>query len=203
MRLDPARTVLVDVDTQVDFVEPDGALYVPGAEKCKDNFARLLAAARRNSVLVIASADAHAGDDPEFAQFPPHCVVGTPGQRRVIETEPSISTVVSVDGDLPRARERGATLVLEKVQFDLFTNPAADRLFEESGVKTAVVFGVALDYCVRAAALGLRERGYETLLVRDATEPVTAEGGMRTEVELARAGVRFASTEEIVSAFER
>jgi nicotinamidase/pyrazinamidase len=198
MRLDPKSTVLVDVDTQVDFVEPEGALYVPGAEKLKGNFAKLIAKARERGVLVVASADAHTPNDPEFAQFPPHCLAGSPGARRVPETEPERARVVSVDGEATASA--ASTVVLEKVKFDLFTNPAADRIFEESGAETAVVFGLALDYCVRAAALGLRERGYDTVLVRDATEPVTPEGGVRTEAELVKAGVRFASTADVVAA---
>jgi len=43
--IEALRAVFVDVDTQVDFVEPDGALYVPGAERLKPAFARLIAAA--------------------------------------------------------------------------------------------------------------------------------------------------------------
>lgn len=200
MRLVPDQTVFIDVDTQIDFVEPEGALYVPQAERLKTNFARLLDAARGHGVPVVASADAHPPDDPEFTIFPPHCVVGTPGQARVAETEPERALVVPLDGEAPSQAGPGVTVVLEKVKFDLFTNPAADRVIAETGAKTAVVFGVALDYCVRAAALGLSERGYQTLVVRDATAPVTAEGGASTEEELAARGVRFASTEDVLAA---
>lgn len=200
MRLDPKRTVFVDVDTQVDFVEPGGALYVPAAEKLKPNFARLVHAARQAGVPIVASADAHAPDDPEFAQFPPHCLAGSPGARRVSETHPELSVIADVHGRMPKDQPAGATIVLEKVKFDLFTNPAADRVLVATGAKTAVVFGVALDYCVRAAALGLRERGYDTVLVRDATESVALETGSKAEAELREAGVAFASTEEILAA---
>lgn len=199
MSLDPNDTVFVDVDTQVDFVEPDGALYVPGAERLKPAFARLLEAARRHRRPVVASADAHAPDDPEFGTFPPHCLAGTPGQKRVQETEPARARVIGIDG--AEVGGEGDTIVLEKVKFDLFTNPAAASVLAESGAKTAIVFGVALDYCVRAAALGLRERGYDTWLVRDATAPVTEEGGARVEAELRDAGVVFTTTDEVASAF--
>lgn len=200
MRLDPDRTVLIDVDTQVDFVEPGGALYVPNAEKLKPNFARLVRAAREAGVPIVASADAHPEDDPEFLVFPPHCLAGTPGQRRVAETEPARAVIADVHGQMPVHHAAGATVVLEKIAFDLFTNPAADRVLAATGAKTAVVFGVALDYCVRAAALGLCARGYDTVLARDATEAVATETGAKAEAELRAAGVRFATTEEIVAA---
>lgn len=195
-------TVFVDVDTQVDFIEPDGALYVPGAERLKPRFSALIEAARAAGVPVVASADAHLPNDPEFGQFPAHCLVGSVGQARVPETEPERPMIVAADGTLrddPGAP--GGTIVLEKVAFDLFTNPAADEVLRETGADTAVVFGVALDYCVRAAALGLRDRGYRTLVVEDATAPVTAEGGARARAELAAAGVEMVSTAEIVAAF--
>lgn len=200
MRLDPNRTVFVDVDTQVDFVEPDGALYVPKAETLKPAFARLIAAARAHDLPLVASADAHEPGDPEFEIFPPHCVAGTPGQRRIAETEQPSAQLVPLDGRIDGVLDRARPVVLEKVKFDLFTNPAADAALSASGAETAVVFGVALDYCVRAAALGLRERGYDTVVVRDATAPVTTEGGAKTELELEEAGVRFATTDEVLAA---
>jgi len=198
MRIATDGVVFVDVDTQIDFVEPSGALYVPGAETLKPRFARLIEAARRHAIPVIASSDAHAPDDPEFEVFPPHCVAGTPGQRRIAETEPERAVVVPAAGGSASA-DRGATVVLEKTTFDFFSNPAAAQVVSDTGARTAVVFGVALDYCVRAAALGLRERGYDTVLVSDATAPVTAEGGAETERELEAAGVRFTTTEELLA----
>ena len=197
--LEPSDTVFVDVDTQVDFVEPSGALYVPTAETLKPAFLRLLDAARRHGRPVVASADAHPKGDPEFAVFPPHCLAGSSGAQRVAETDPGDARVISADGE--RVRGDGATTLLEKQTFDLFDNPAATGVFAALGVKTAVVFGVALDYCVRAAALGLVERGYQTIVVRDATAPVTREGGEATAAELTAAGVRFMSTDDVVQAF--
>ncbi len=199
MRLDSSTTVFVDVDTQIDFVEPSGALYVPRAETLKGAFATLIAAARSHRVPVVASSDAHGPDDPEFQIFPPHCVAGTHGQKRIAETAPVDPKVVALGAPPPRVA-RGETIVLEKVKFDLFTNPSAEPVLRATGASTAIVFGVALDYCVRAAALGLRERGFETIVVRDATAPVSIEKGELTERELRDAGVKFASTADVVAA---
>ena len=48
--------VFVDVDTQRDFLEPDGALAIPGAEAILPNLARLTAFARRQGIPVLATA---------------------------------------------------------------------------------------------------------------------------------------------------
>lgn len=199
MILSSQHTVFIDVDTQIDFVEPSGALYVPGADVLKPRFARLVAAARSAGVAIVASADAHPEEDPEFEAFPPHCIAGTAGAGRVEETAIEHDRVVEPDGT---SSGEGRSVLLKKTAFDLFTNPEADRVIAATGAKTAVVFGVALDYCVRAAALGLRERGYETVLVRDATAPVTEEGGANAVAELEAAGVRFATTDEVIAALD-
>src|SRR5271157_4031093 len=75
-----------DVDTQVDFMLPEGKLYVPGAERIIPTLARLTNWAAQHQVRVIASADAHQPGDEEFSLYPPHCLAGTPGQKKIPET---------------------------------------------------------------------------------------------------------------------
>ena len=65
----------VDVDTQLDFMLSNGALYVPGAERMIPKLRRLFDFARKNEISILSSVDAHTPDDPEFSSFPPHCVV--------------------------------------------------------------------------------------------------------------------------------
>ena len=80
--------VLWDVDTQVDFVLPEGKLYVPGAEEVAPTMQRLVQAARTAGIPHVASADDHEltddeiSDDPDFATtYPPHCLRGTRGAQ--------------------------------------------------------------------------------------------------------------------------
>src|SRR5919204_1118398 len=89
----PGRIVW-DVDTQVDFMLPDGKLYVPGAEETAPAMARLVAAAREARIVHVASADDHEltdpeiSDSPDFANtYPPHCLRGTRGAEKIIETK--------------------------------------------------------------------------------------------------------------------
>ena len=63
-------TVLWDVDTQVDFMLPDGKLYVRGAEETMPAMERLVAAARAAGVVHVASADDHELTDEEIAEQP-------------------------------------------------------------------------------------------------------------------------------------
>ena len=75
-------TVFFDVDTQLDFVNPSGALYVPGAEKRIP----MIAALNRRAQRLVSTVDAHPENDIEFRTWPPHCIMGTLGQRKPSET---------------------------------------------------------------------------------------------------------------------
>lgn len=191
------KRVFVDIDTQCDFIEPEGALYVSGAETLKPVFAKLFTYARAHHIPVIASADAHAIDDPEFKQFPPHCVKGTPGQQKVNETQLHQALVIpnhKVSFDLNAHRE----VLIEKTVFDIFGNPNTESIFQHYLADEYIVFGVATDYCVCAAALGLRQRNFPVTLLSDAIAAVTQEGDTEAKQRMLDAGIVFKSTQEIL-----
>jgi nicotinamidase/pyrazinamidase len=189
--------VFVDVDTQRDFLEPAGALYVPGAVAILDNLGRLTRFARDHGIPVLATACAHAPDDPEMSQFGPHCLVGTPGQSRVEATARPGGRVLgpseSFSGELP------PHLTVEKRAFDVFSHPDADRLVAlyNRGRPTFVVYGVATDYCVKAAALGLLERGCKVAVVVDAIRAIDRDGEADALAEFTRRGALLTLTEVV------
>jgi len=190
--------VFFDVDTQVDFMCPSGRLYVAGAEQIVPNLQRLMKWARENAVPVISSADAHSPDDPEFKIWPPHCVLGTPGQQRIPETQFPAPVVISCRPGVfhPPARWVGQFIV-EKSTYSTQDNPNFDALLHALGPRRAVVFGVVTEYCVRANALALCRRGCKVDLVVDAIKPLTEEGGRKALEEMAAAGVRTVTTAEV------
>lgn len=217
------QRVFVDVDTQHDFCRPGGALFVAGAPAAVAACARLVARAVADGALLVGSVDSHAHDAWEFGvngrlgpagedpRFPPHCVKGTPGWLKVPETLPARFYFVPAVPD-PGAAERvpqGTQAVyFEKEVYSLFANPNAAPVLDAlapPGPVEFVVFGVATDYCVRAAALGLRDwiaarpsrAGSRVLVASDAVAPVTAEGGERALRELAAAGVALVPTDAI------
>jgi nicotinamidase/pyrazinamidase len=164
--------VFVDIDTQRDFLDPSGALFVPGSGRIVSSLARLTAFARSRGIPVLATACAHSADDAELRQFPPHCMVGTAGQRRIAATDWPGGEVLTADslhfGDLPHH------LTIQKRSFDLFSHPDADRLIGlyRRPHPTFVVYGVATDYCVKAAVHGLLDRGSSVAVVVDAIRAI-------------------------------
>ncbi|HEY2935093.1 MAG TPA: isochorismatase family cysteine hydrolase [Gaiellaceae bacterium] len=197
--------MLWDVDTQVDFMLPEGKLYVPGAEETADAMGRLAEAARAAGLVHVASADDHELTDPEISPepdflttYPPHCLRGTRGARKVPETE-QVDPVPLGLAPVPDEYVVGREFLLLKKHFDVFTNPHAERLIELIDPEEIVVFGVATDVCDDAAIRGMLRRGRRVRFVADAARGLD-EG--RTASCLAAwqaAGVELSTVDEVLS----
>jgi nicotinamidase/pyrazinamidase len=196
-KINPQDACFFDVDTQFDFMMPQGNLYVPGAIELVENLQSLFKLAREKSIQIISTADAHDKDDPEFEQFPPHCVEGTPGQRKIGSTLLGDAVTIGYEPEDVKAKISAPQIILDKQTFDAFSNPNINELLSILDKKIFIVFGVATDYCVRSAALGLSSKGYKVILVTDAIKPVSEENESKALSEMCRAGVRFAKTEEV------
>ena len=187
-----------DIDTQVDFMRPTGRLYVAGAEQIVPNLNRLIRWAGANDVPVISSADAHLPDDPEFKIWPPHCVAGTPGQRRIPETLfPSPVVIPCRPGAFqPPVRWTGQFIV-EKPTYSSQENPNYEAILQAMGLRHAVVFGVATEFCVLADTLALCRRGLKVDVVMDAIKAITEAGGCGALEEMLAAGARMVTIAEV------
>lgn len=220
-----------DVDTQNDFMNPNGKLYVPNAEIIKPNLKILTDYAREKNISVLGSVDKHFGTE-EYRDregelqkwggpFPDHCMDGTYGQEKIADTrikewkdrdarymdeghripnwyregdkipEFLIDSFVNLSNG-----ERG--LYFEKQSFDVFDNPIVEKVLERAEVKEAVVYGVATDYCVKAAVLGMQKRGIQTYVVEDAIMGVAEDTTKSALEEMTNAGAIFLKTTDIV-----
>jgi len=190
-----------EVDVQVDFMLPGGKLYVPGAEKLLPNIRKLTDAARRGEVFLVSHGCFHTANDPEFKQFPPHCVKGSPGAEFVPEalTETFVRVENQSNSRLPEDLFKYQQIILEKQTLDIFESRHANALVERLG-KTAefVVFGVVTEYCVSDAAKGLLKRQRRVAVVHDAIETLASELGTKTLAELQSLGARLVTTDEIL-----
>ena len=194
--------VFWEVDAQADFMLPGGKLYVPGAEKSLPNLRRLTDAARSGEVFLVSHGCFHPEGDPEFATFPPHCLQGTVGAQLVPEalTEKVAKVPNLPSASLPADLSKFQQILLEKQTLNIFESCHADALVERLPREAEfVVFGVVTEYCVRFAAMGLRERGRRVSVVRDAIETLNPADGHRTIAELQSLGVRMISTDQALA----
>jgi nicotinamidase/pyrazinamidase len=192
----------LDVDTQRDFMLSSGSLYVPGAERIIPKLRRLFDFARKNEITILSSVDAHTADDIEFQKFPPHCVQGTEGQRKLEETlfpRPLVLPNVPIDRNLLDAVRKHQQIIVEKQTLDLFSNPISERLLRVLPPR-AIVFGVTTEYCVKLACMGLRRMGVHTALISDAICALTPKGEKEALQEMRLAGVEIIAMETLLGA---
>jgi nicotinamidase/pyrazinamidase len=202
--------VLWDVDTQVDFMLPDGKLYVPGAEETAPAMRRLVEAARAAGIPHVASADDHELTDPEISDepdfrntYPPHCLRGTPGVERIPETEQAdplpLGLVPYPPGLLPDLLAGRREILLLKKNFNVFTNPNTEPLLDMLDPDEIAVFGVATDVCDDAAIRGFLQRGRKVRFVEDAARGLDEERVVACTTAWREAGVEFTTADRVVA----
>ncbi len=183
------KTVFFDIDTQIDFVCPAGALYVPGAEDILPVISKLNHFAGAHGIPLISTMDAHSENDPEFRNWPPHCVVHSMGQRKPHTTLlESRAVLTSKPGrtHLPTAQQ----ILVEKKKLDSFSNPHLPALLEHLAADRYVVYGVVTEICVKMAAFGLLKTGKPVEIVSDAVRSLKADESDRMLTEFMAAGGR-------------
>jgi nicotinamidase/pyrazinamidase len=197
--------ILWDVDTQVDFMLADGKLAVPGAEETIPAMKRLVDAARAAGIVHVASADDHELTDVEISEqpdfrttYPPHCLRGTRGARKIPETEQQDPVPITLE-PLPDRYLSGREFLLLKKNFDVFTNPNTERLLEHLGSDEIAVFGVATDVCDDAAIRGFVERGRKVLFVEDAARGLDEARVTTCTAAWRDLGVAFTTVDEVLS----
>jgi nicotinamidase-related amidase len=166
--VDPAKTALVIIDMQNDFVEQGGSLLVPDAGATVPAIKCLLDFARANQMRVVYSQDTHHRGDPEWEIWPEHCREGSWGWEIVAELAPAADDTV-----------------LRKVRHDAFYGTPLDHLLRLWRVHTLVICGtvanISVQYTVASAAL----RWYRVVIPRDAIsalEPFDLETSFRQTV---------------------
>lgn len=150
LELPAAHTALVVIDMQNDFVDPQGALFVPTAPATLPAMAQLLQTARRSGVKVVYTQDWHTPHDPEFAIWPPHAVQDTWGAQIVPQLQP----------------EPGDTLI-KKLRYDGFYGTSLDHLLRLWGIQYLVIMGTVANICVLSTASSAALRWYRVVVPTD------------------------------------
>jgi nicotinamidase/pyrazinamidase len=202
-------TLFWDVDTQVDFMEPGGALSVPGAEEIVENLGRLTRHARRMGLRRAGSVDHHDPSDAELSlepdftvTYPPHCLAGTPGAAKVPATRPENplwvpSHPIAAPALAAQVRAHPGEVLLQKQRFDVFSNPNSCTVLRALDPERVVIYGVATDVCDKYVVEGLLDLGgYEIWFVEDAARAIRAAEVPALLESWARRGVRIVTTDE-------
>jgi nicotinamidase/pyrazinamidase len=186
------RTALVVVDVQNDFTDPAGGLYVRGGEEIVPRVNEEVARARAAGAYVVYTQDWHPESTPHFQKdggvWPVHCVRDTWGA----EFHPALD----VDGDVVKKGTGGEDGYSGFTVRDPSSGEEAptplEELLRRRGIERVVVVGLAADVCVKETALDAVAKGFETVVVRDATRGVDLQPGDTAGAfaRLAEAGAR-------------
>jgi nicotinamidase/pyrazinamidase len=190
------KTIFFDIDTQLDFLYPAGALYVPGAERVVPVIARLNRYAAAHGIPVVSTTDAHSENDPEFKAWPPHCIAGTTGQHKA-EATLLDNRVVVPNGPCIPALDAVQQIVVEKQHVNAFTVPNFARVVEHLAADRFVIYGVVTEICVHFAARGLLKYGKPLTIVTDAVAELTTEASIRALADICAGGGTLALSSEI------
>ena len=206
------RTIFWDVDTQYDFMKADGKLYVTGSEEIIPVLRKLTDYAHAHDIRIIASADDHVpghrelSDTPDFREtFPPHCMRGTPGQKKLAET--ALRDPLVIEPELLDAQELGrrvrahrGDILFHKHWFDVFTNANVVTVLDALAPARIVLYGVALDVCDRYAVEGLLSRRPDLplALVTDAARAIDPPAGERLLAEWRERGVTLTTSQDVL-----
>jgi nicotinamidase-related amidase len=171
---EPAHTALLMIDMQRDFIEPGGfgaalgndvsllAPVVPAA-------AELVALCRAMGVLVVHTQECHR---PDLSDCPPakrlrgrpSLRIGDPGPmgRILIEGEPGA-------GFVPELMPEPGDVVIAKPGKGAFYGTRLGELLQEHRITRLIFGGVTTEVCVQTTMREANDRGYECLLVEEAT----------------------------------
>ena len=173
--LAPGKTALVVIDMQRDFVEPGGFGASLGNDVTRlhsaiDPIARLLQAWRQRDWPVLHTREGHR---PDLSDCPPakrhrgdpSQRIGDPGPmgRLLVAGEPGADIIPAL---APAAGE----WVIDKPGKGMFWGTGLHEKLQDVGITHLVFTGVTTEVCVQTSMREANDRGYECLIVEDATE---------------------------------
>ena len=171
----PASTAVVMIDMQRDFILPGGfgetlgnnvsllAAIVPTAR-------RLLDACRAAGMTIIHTKECHR---PDLADCPPSKL--TRGNPTLRIGDPSAMGRILIDGEqgsdfVPELAPAPGDIVLSKPGKGAFYATPLGEILRLKGITHLLFGGVTTEVCVQTTMREANDRGYECLMVEDATE---------------------------------
>jgi nicotinamidase/pyrazinamidase len=172
-----ADHALLVVDMQHDFGDPDGSLYVRGAEHIVTPIRELIKQAVAAGQMVIYTQDWHPAATPHFARhgglWPDHCVMNSKGAG-LLPGIPVHGPVVQ-KGSGPEDGYSGFSVL--HLPTGVHRETELSRLLDENGIMRITIVGLAGDWCVKSTAIDGIRLGYRVTVPLSLTRFVELEPG--------------------------
>lgn len=204
------KPVFWNVDTQYDFMRPDGKLSIPGAAAIETNLRYLTMIAASNNIYVVNTADWHTQESRELSAtpdfkttFPQHCLAGTKGAEFIDATRPAFPYVIDwrdASFDPAKVKEH-FDIVIYKDNFDVFNAagaPHTEKVLDALNPRRAIVYGVATNVCVDFAVKGLLQRGLQVYVPTDAIKELPGSPLEAVLDSWKKEGAKLIRTDEVL-----
>lgn len=173
--LDPTRVALVVIDMQRDFIEPGGFGATLGNDVARlkaivPTVAALIALFRRHRLPIIHTREAH---KPDLSDCPPaKRLRGRPGLRIGDTGAMGRILIAGEPGNaiLPELAPVAGEIAIDKPGKGMFWATGLHERLQGMGITQLVFSGVTTEVCVQTSMREANDRGYDCLLIEDATE---------------------------------
>jgi nicotinamidase/pyrazinamidase len=201
------KTIFYDINTQRDFILPDGKFHIEGAERIVPTWKALTDLARDEKVQIVCSVDCHAPGDPQLKSwggpYPDHCMTGTHGQQKIDETKPLNPLMLEdreyTPDEIKQILDHDGEIVFRRQQFEKLADsahPTAILRLVLRPYQDIVMYGVYTESCVEREISALVGLGPKLHLVRDAVAVIGGESPIFHE-KLQQEGVDLISFDEL------
>ncbi len=192
------KHILVDIDTQRDFLSTWGNACILNREKVLANIRRIMAWVRLEGIPVISTAEVYPNNNGQ--NMFDYCIDGTDGQQKIRYT--LLSNRVSFPADDWNALPADLLLshkqvILHKRCIDPFEEPRIERLLSEIKADEFLLIGTCTEDAVKATALGLLHRGKNVRIIIDAVGSHTEKEATLALRKMQTKGAKLIQTKDI------
>jgi nicotinamidase-related amidase len=192
------KYIVIDINTQKDFFLAGGNACIGNHRRVLANVRRVIAWARRNNVRVISTCEVYPNGNG--AGEPGYCIDGTQGQEKIRYTLLSNRASFAADDstDFPEdVLRRYRQVILHKRSIDPFEEPRIERLLSEVRADNFILIGASAEGAVKAAALGLLQRGKKVTVVADAVGSLNKRESKLAFRKMSAKGAKLVETKKL------
>ena len=159
--IDPAKTAMIVVDMQNDFVASGAPIEVSAARAMVPKLAEALKICRDAGIWVIYTAHVHRRDGCDMGLFDDlHPVIAN--RDALVDGTPGVDIYTEL---APGPGEH----VIKKHRYSAFFGTDLDIILREWGVDTVIISGTTTENCCHATARDAMFRNYRVVFLSDAT----------------------------------
>lgn len=172
--LDLARTALLVIDMQRDFLEPEGYAAQAGLDIAPLAAAivpvgKVLAAARQAGITIIHTREGHL---PDLSDCPPYKLQRSRNAGAEIGSRGPLGRLLVrgeaghdfIDALMPLPGE----IVIDKPGYSAFEHTTLQQVLTTRGIETVIITGITTEVCVSSTLRSAADRGYRCITVGDA-----------------------------------